>query len=137
MYAPGDYDLADMLPPGTHVIQCERAASGHLMMPVDSYEGLDNEEKHGGLEIDKELVLTASSTPKLRRRKLRRHRGISPTVDWSDPVAMAEEAWTPQKEVEHHLAEIKALQHEIARAEFSSSTQPGLPASPTKVLNNI
>ena len=48
---PGDYDLAKTLPPGTRVVQCEQAPSGHMMMPVDCYEALDKEEKNGGLEL--------------------------------------------------------------------------------------
>ena len=54
---PGDYKLADCLPPGTKCIQCEHAPSGHLMMPIDEFGPLDVEEKRGGLEIEKEVVL--------------------------------------------------------------------------------
>jgi len=54
---PGDYKLADCLPPGTKCIQCEHAPSGHLMMPIDEFGPLDAEEKNGGLEIEKEVVL--------------------------------------------------------------------------------
>ena len=34
---PGDYDLASLLPPGTKTIQCEKAPSGHMVMPCDLY----------------------------------------------------------------------------------------------------
>jgi hypothetical protein len=53
---PGDYNLEATLPPGTRAIQCEHAPSGHMMMPVDSFNELDRLESQGGLVI-RETVL--------------------------------------------------------------------------------
>ena len=36
---PGDYDLAQALPPGTECYQCETSPSGHLLLPCCDYEG--------------------------------------------------------------------------------------------------
>ena len=59
---PGNYDLLASLPPGTQSIQCETAKSGHLMMPVDDFEGLDKAEKEGGLELNELVLPVASAT---------------------------------------------------------------------------
>ena len=53
---PGDYDLMKGLPPGTKQIQCEHAPSGHMMMPVDSYDELDKLERQGGLTIEETVL---------------------------------------------------------------------------------
>ena len=61
---PGQYDLETMLPAGTVSVQCHTAPSGHMMLPVDAYEGLDNETLNGGLELEQEMALpVASATP--------------------------------------------------------------------------
>jgi hypothetical protein len=57
MVGPGDYDLAKLLPPGTVTIQLKESPSGHLMMPCDSFQQFDKEQKHGGLTIDRQMVL--------------------------------------------------------------------------------
>lgn len=61
LVGPGDFDLEKALPPGSKMIQCEYAVTGHMMMPITAYEELDKEEKGGGLVIEKEVVLPASS----------------------------------------------------------------------------
>ena len=36
---PADYDLARSFPPGTRTFQCERAPSGHMVIPCSEFEG--------------------------------------------------------------------------------------------------
>ena len=62
LVGPGDFDLLKSLPPGTSCVQCQYSTSGHMMMPVDAYEGLDQQEKNGGLTIEKELALPTTSS---------------------------------------------------------------------------
>ena len=38
---PGEYDLYSIMPPGTQTIQCVDAPSGHMVIPCDLYEQLD------------------------------------------------------------------------------------------------
>ena len=37
----GEYDLSSIMPPGTQTIQCVDAPSGHMVIPCDLYEQLD------------------------------------------------------------------------------------------------
>ena len=37
MAGPGDYDLMEILPPGTKTHQCEVASSGHMMLPCAAF----------------------------------------------------------------------------------------------------
>jgi len=48
----GDYDLMRSMPPGTREIQCCHANTGHMMLPVDSFAGLDETEKFGETELE-------------------------------------------------------------------------------------
>ncbi len=65
---PGDYDLAKAVPPGSDCIGLKTAPSGHLLLPIDKYDGFDHREQQGGLTGDREIVLpivsntTSSST---------------------------------------------------------------------------
>ena len=61
MLGPGDYKLMDYLPPGTKCIQCIYSPSGHMMVPCDAFEDLDEQERHGGLEIQ-QLALPVQTT---------------------------------------------------------------------------
>ena len=38
---PGEYDLSSIMPPGTQTIQCVDAPSGHMVIPCDLYEQID------------------------------------------------------------------------------------------------
>ena len=65
LVGPGAYNLIEHLPPGTKVVQCEQAPSGHLMMPVDGFEDLDKSESQGGLETEAvALPVSAKKIPK-------------------------------------------------------------------------
>jgi hypothetical protein len=57
MMGSGDYDLLKGMPPGTKEIQCYHAKTGHLMMPVDDFSGLDKTEKLGGVELEEVVLL--------------------------------------------------------------------------------
>jgi hypothetical protein len=60
---PGEDDLRKHLPPGSKVIKCETAPSGHLMIPCAEFTGLDQAEKTGGLELQ-EVSLPIKSSVK-------------------------------------------------------------------------
>ena len=55
MLGPGDYDLMKALPPGTTCFQCERAHSGHLMLPCAEFSRAASQR--GGLKLEPELAL--------------------------------------------------------------------------------
>ena len=55
---PGDFDLTAMLPPGTESFQGELAPSGHMVIPVCEYKGVDQEER-GSLDVGGDLALLA------------------------------------------------------------------------------
>ena len=56
MIGPGDYDLMKALPPGTTCFQCEKAHSGHLMLPCAEF-GRAAARNRGGLQLEPELTL--------------------------------------------------------------------------------
>ena len=60
MCGKGDYDLDRILPSGTKCVQCYHSGSGHLVMPVDFFPELAEDEKKGGLERT-ELVLPTNA----------------------------------------------------------------------------
>ena len=55
MLGPGDYDLMKALPPGTTCFQCEKASSGHLMLPCAEF--VKAARRRGGLQLEPELAL--------------------------------------------------------------------------------
>ena len=55
---PGDYNLDKAMPPGTEVFQCERAPSGHILLPCCSYPG------QGSSSSDSTLSLMTQPVPK-------------------------------------------------------------------------
>jgi hypothetical protein len=63
MLGPGNYDLMKAMPPGTSVVQLEESPSGHLMMPCDRYKQFDDEQKNGGLILDKQISLPVQTQP--------------------------------------------------------------------------
>ena len=48
---PGDYDLEKAMPPGTDVIQCEEAPSGHIIMPCCEYDAPTTAEPQQSLTL--------------------------------------------------------------------------------------
>ena len=60
LVGPGDFNLEKALPPGSKMAQCEYSATGHMMMPIDSYSAPDQEEQ-GGLVIEQEVALPTSA----------------------------------------------------------------------------
>ena len=57
MFGPGDYDLMKALPPGTTCFQCEKAHSGHLMLPCAEFGRAAATKSRGGLQLEPELAL--------------------------------------------------------------------------------
>ena len=68
MLGPSDYDLLKSMPSGTEVFQCERAPSGHLVLPCCEYENGDNSGANELTLITEDTVapsvrVAASSVP--------------------------------------------------------------------------
>ena len=62
MLGPGDYDIMKALPPGSTCFQCEKAASGHLMLPCAEFSRAA-ERPRGGLQLESELALLVQQHP--------------------------------------------------------------------------
>ena len=58
---PGNYDLERSLPPGTDLFACERAPSGHLVVPCCEF-GLKEEEDTNSLTLLSREPATGSGT---------------------------------------------------------------------------
>ena len=57
MMGPGNYDLEQMLPPGTRSFQCTLAPSGHLMLPCAHFSRNSTAQQAGGLRLEPTLSL--------------------------------------------------------------------------------
>ena len=57
MMGPGNYDLEQMLPPGTRSFQCTLAPSGHLMLPCACFNQQRAAQQSGGLRMEPTLSL--------------------------------------------------------------------------------
>ena len=61
MIGPGNYDLLRLLPAGTEDFQLVQAPSGHLVLPCDHYEELQSQERHGSIQLDRQIALPVTS----------------------------------------------------------------------------
>ena len=62
MMGPGEYNLLEHLPPGSRLVETERATTGHLMMPIDHYQEFHDYQNRGGL--DQEEMVLVQDQPK-------------------------------------------------------------------------
>jgi len=57
---PGEFDLEELLPTGTEVLEFGIAPSGHYLVPCDYFEEFDKQERLGGMRIERQLNLHAT-----------------------------------------------------------------------------
>ena len=48
---PGGYNLDQAMPPGTDIIQCETAPSGHIILPCCEYDAPQTTNPHRSLSL--------------------------------------------------------------------------------------
>jgi len=49
---PGDYTLADAMPPGTESFELRSAPSGHLLLPCSHFKEFDQQQSNGDFKLD-------------------------------------------------------------------------------------